>query len=79
MVVAQQRYHVFRVRNFGEAGEPAEIAVKRCDFPAVTFKLLLHPGRDDKISYLGRKESSQPAHALDFTHLISDASLELLV
>ena len=33
----------------------------------------------NQISHLWRKEAPQPAHALDFTHLIGDALFELLI
>src|SRR5579863_177065 len=79
MIVAQQRHHVFRVRAFGEAGEAAQVAEQRGNLPAVAFELLLRTRRDDQISHLRRQKSPQPAHALDFAHLVGDALFELLV
>jgi hypothetical protein len=79
MVVAQQGHHVFSIRAFGEPSETAKVAEERCDFPSMAFELLLSPRSDDQISYLRRQETSQPAHALDFAHLVGDAQFELLV
>ena len=39
----------------------------------MTFELPLTPRRNDQISHLRRQEASQPAHALDFAHLVGDA------
>src|SRR4029450_950376 len=72
MVLTQQRYHIFWIRPLGEAGEPAKVPEHRRNFSAVAFESLLRSGRDDQISHLGRKESSQPAHAFNFTYLISN-------
>jgi hypothetical protein len=41
--------------------------------------LLLAPGRNDQISHLWRQETPQPAHALDFAHLIGDALFQMLI
>ena len=79
MVVAQQSHHVFRVRTFGEPGEPAQIAEERGNLSTMAFELLLGTGRNDQISHLRRQEAPQPAHALDFAHLVGDALFELLV
>ena len=79
MIVAQQRHHVFRVRTFGEPGEAAQVAEERGNLPAMAFKLLFAPGRDDQIGHLRRQEAPQPAHALDFADLVGDALFELLV
>src|SRR5262249_38108445 len=45
----------------------------------VRFELLLRPRGDNQIGDLRRKEPPQPAHALDFTHLVGDALFKLLV
>src|SRR5262245_45286971 len=45
----------------------------------MTFKPLLSPRSNDQIGYLGRKETSQSTHALDFTHLVADTLFKLLV
>ena len=45
----------------------------------MAFKLLLAPRRYDQISHLRRQEAPQPAHALDFAHLVGDALFELLI
>ena len=42
----------------------------------MTFELFISPGRDNQISHLRRKETPQPAHALDFTYLIGHALFE---
>jgi hypothetical protein len=41
--------------------------------------LLLATGGHNQISHLRRQEAPQPAHALNFAHLVGDASFELLV
>ena len=45
----------------------------------MAFELLLRSGCNDQIGYLGRKETSQSTHTLDFAHLIGYALLKLLV
>jgi hypothetical protein len=45
----------------------------------VALKLLLCTRRNDQIGYLRGQETSQPAHALDFTYLVGDALFELLI
>jgi hypothetical protein len=45
----------------------------------MAFKLLFAPGRHDQIGDLRRQEAPQPAHAFDFTDLVGDALLKLLV
>jgi len=45
----------------------------------MAFELLLASRRDDQISHLWGQEAPQPAHALDFAHLVGDALFELLV
>src|SRR5262245_27433563 len=45
----------------------------------MAFELLLCSGSDDQIGYLRRKETPQPAHALDFANLVSDTLFKLLV
>src|ERR1700722_15508388 len=45
----------------------------------MAFELLLGTGRDDQISNLRRKETSQPTHSLYFANLVGDALFELLV
>ena len=79
MVVAQQGHHVFRIRTFGEAGEPAQVTEECGYLSTMAFELLLAPRRDDQISYLRRQEAPQPAHAFDFAYLVGDALFELLV
>src|SRR5215510_287816 len=76
MVFMQLSHHIFWIRTFREAGKAAQIAEQRGNFSAVTFELLLRPGRDDQIGYLRRKETSQSAHALDFADLVGDALLK---
>ena len=46
---------------------------------SMAFELLLAPRGNDQIGHLRRQEAPQPAHALDFAHLVSDALFELLV
>src|SRR5262245_31351911 len=45
----------------------------------MAFELLLRSGCNDQIGYLGRKETAQSTHTLDFRHLIGYALLKLLV
>ena len=45
----------------------------------MTFELLLRPRRDNQISHLRKKETSQLTHALDFAYLFGDALFELLI
>src|SRR4029450_892704 len=79
MVLTQQRYHVFWIRPFREAGEPAKVTEQSCNFSAVAFESLLRSGGDDQIGYLGRKETSQSTHAFDFADLVRDTLFKLLV
>ena len=79
MVLTQDRHHIFGVRTFGEASEAAQVTEERGYLAAMALQLLLAPRRDDQISHLRRQEAPQPAHALDFAHLVGDALFELLV
>ena len=79
MVLTQQSHHVFRIRDFSEPGETTQIAKESCNLSAMTFELLLSARGNDQISYLWRKETSQPTHAFDLTHLISNTLFEVLV
>ena len=79
MVFTQQSHHVFWIRALRETGKATQVAEQRGNFSAVAFELLLGPGSDDQIGYLRRKETSQSAYALDFTHLVRDALFKLLV
>ena len=45
----------------------------------MAFELLLAPRCDDQISHLRRQETPQPAHALDFAHLVGDALFQVPV
>jgi len=50
----------------------------------MAFELLFRSGGDDQIGddqigNLGRQETPQPAHALDFADLISNALFKLLI
>ena len=76
MIVAQQGHHVFRIRTFGEPGEPAQVAEQRGYLSTMALELLLAAGRHNQISHLRRQEAPQPAHALDFAHLVGDALLQ---
>jgi hypothetical protein len=79
MVFAQQSHHVLRVGAFRKAGESAQVAEKSRDLTPVALQLLLCSRRDNQVGYLGRKESPQLTHALDFINLIGDPLLQVLI
>src|SRR5262249_6524308 len=79
VVVAQQGHYVFSVSAFSEACETAQITEKRSYLATVAFELLLRTRGNNQISHLWRQKTPQPAHALDFVHLVGDALFELLV
>ena len=47
--------------------------------PPSRRQLFFCTGRYNQISHLRRQEASQPAHALDFAHLVGDTLFELFV
>jgi hypothetical protein len=56
-----------------------QVTEERGYLSPMAFKLFLASRRNDQISHLRRKEAPQPAHALDFAHLVGDALFEVLV
>jgi hypothetical protein len=65
--------------NLNCAASVTQVAEERGNLATMTFELLLASRRNDQISHLRRQEAPQPAHALDFAHLVGDTLFELLV
>ena len=66
VVVAQQRHHVFRIRDFSEPGEATQITEERRDLTPMTFELLLCSRRNDQIGDLRRQKASESTYPLYF-------------